>query len=182
MMTAQAEESLPALGYECPACEGSGKDPEDETKDCRSCDGTGDYSGIANAWGQYGVSSVYVDTDGEDASENPRKLVCMDTFVCETTMTPEGAIDLAGRLYARADEIRDEIRDEQKAGERKDAVLAGEHFLETVQDALEPRAFNCLRRSGIWSIEGVRRMSDAELLAIPNLGKTTLARIREVCA
>lgn len=177
-MSTEAAIGLEPLAFECPACEGSGKDLEDETKDCRSCEGTGDYPGIANAWGQYGVSDIYIDTDGEDKSENPRKLVCMDTFMCETTMTPEGARELANRLYARADEIRDE----QEAGERKDAELAGEHFLETVQDALEPRAFNCLRRSGIWSIEGVRRMSDAELLAIPNLGKTTLARIREVCA
>lgn len=177
-MSAGAAASLEPLAYECPACEGSGKDPEDETKDCRSCDGTGDYPGIANAWGQYGVSSVYIDTDGEDKSADPRKLVCMDTFMCETTLTPEGAIELADRLHARAGEIRDE----QKAGERKDAELAGEHFLETVRDRLGERAFNCLRRSGVWSIEGVRRLSDAELLAIPNLGDGTLARIREVCA
>jgi hypothetical protein len=177
-MTAQVDDSLPALAYECPACEGSGKDPEDETKDCRSCDGTGDYPGVANAWGQFGVSSVYVDTDGEDESENPRELVCIDTFMCETTLTVAGAEKLIDRLYDAVQKIRGRaIGDEHIR-----AQLAGEQFLEEVAEKLEPRAFNCLRRSGVWTVEGARRMSDAELLAIPNLGVTTLARIREVCA
>ena len=44
---------------------------------------------------------------------------------------------------------------------------------------LSRRAYNCLRRAGIVTVERVAAMSDDELLQIRNLGVTTLPEIRE---
>jgi len=143
----------------------------------RSLDARAPQDPIPNAWGQYGVSAIYVDVDAEDKSEEPRKLVCMDTAMCETALSVTGARELIERLYAAVSEI--EHGDEAKA--HADALAAGEHFLEDVRDELGPSAFNSLRRGKVLTIEQVQRLSDAELLAIPNLGAVRLARVREVC-
>lgn len=149
--------------WACPACDGSKVDPEDESIPCRSCGGTGEYPGIANAWGQYGVSSVYVDTDGEDDSETPRRLVCIDTFMCETALTPNGARELVRRLEAAITEARGE----------NDSIT-------DLKDELGAMAHNCLGRAGLRTVGAVASASDEELLALPGFGVGCLAQTRRV--
>lgn len=47
---------------------------------------------------------------------------------------------------------------------------------------LSVRAYNCLKRHGYDRLSVVARLSDAELRAIPNLGKGTVREIRSVVA
>jgi hypothetical protein len=48
--------------------------------------------------------------------------------------------------------------------------------------SLSVRSFNCLRRAGIATVGELRRLSDNELLVIPNLGRTSLVDIKTCLA
>lgn len=162
----------------CPACGASGLDRQDPDECCTLCEGTGKYTGIPDAWGEYGVDAVYLDTDGEPDSETgqPRALVRINTFSCDTTLTLDGAEELTRRVFR----VVDSVRHQAKERAARDALAAGERSLELVRDELGPRAYNCLARGGVLTIEQAARMSDKELLAIVNLGVAALERIRTV--
>jgi hypothetical protein len=157
----------------CPAGDAVGYDAGEEC--CPRCHGTGEYSGISDAWGRYGVEDVYLETDSE-TSEEPRRLVRLDTFSCETALTVEGAEELAARLYAA---VRELTRQETEA-KLAAALASGERRLQSIREELGPRAFNCLARDGVLTIEQAAAMSDEEMLEIVNLGVSTLAHIRAV--
>lgn len=170
-MSAPASWNVSEFG--CLSCDGTGKDPE-APEDCAVCGGSGKYQGIANAWGQPGVTSVHADTDEEDEA---RKLVCIDTFMCETTLTVEGAEALMSRVYA----VVQDIRHGDEAQAHREALERGEEFLEDRRETMSARVFNCLRRDGLLTVEQVRAKSDAELLAISGLGVAALAEVRAAC-
>lgn len=44
------------------------------------------------------------------------------------------------------------------------------------------RAYNCLRRVGIYTIWDLENHDDAELMGIPNFGKTSLAEVKDALA
>ncbi len=138
--------------------------------------GTGEHRGIPDAYGQLGVTALYVDRDGEDTSAEPRKLIHLETFTCEIELTLEGAERLASRLRSAVYDVR---REEEERAFRN-ALASGERPLESVRDQLGERAFNCLAREGVLTIERAAAMTDAELLAVVHLGFGTLERIRAV--
>jgi hypothetical protein len=161
---------------DCPSCGGSGYDEQSPDECCSRCHGTGDYSGIPDAWGKYGVDAVYLDTDRETASVDPRGLVRLDTFTCETALTLEGAEELISRLYRAVREIDRQAAESALAN----ALASGARPLNSIREELGPRAFNCLARQGVLTIEQAAAMTDEEMLCIVNLGVTTLERIRSV--
>jgi hypothetical protein len=133
-------------------------------------------TGIPDAYGQPGVTSISVERDGQDTRDKPRKLVRLETFACEIPLTLAGAEQLASRLYDAVYEVR---RTERERA-RTNALASGEKPLESVRDALGTRAYYCLARAGVLTAEQAAAMTDAELLCIVNLGIGTLQRIREV--
>jgi predicted flap endonuclease-1-like 5' DNA nuclease len=159
----------------CPECSASGYDEHDPDESCSRCNGTGEYTGIPDAWGEYGVDAVYLAVDDSNESES-RQLVRVDTYSCETALTLEAAEELASRLYRVAREARGEAENSALAI----ALAAGQRRLTSIRDELGPRAFNCLARSGVMTVEQAAGMSDEELLRIVNLGVGTLERIRGV--
>jgi hypothetical protein len=170
-----AQKNAVAASEGCPACDGMGYGEGDDESSPR-CHGTGEYSGIPDARGNYGVEDVYLETDSETTDGEPRRLVRVDTFSCETTLTVKGAEELAARLYAAVRE---------QAGHEAETKLAvalarGERRLHCIREELGPRAFNCLAREGVLTIVQAVAMSDEEMLAIVNLGVSTLAHIRAV--
>lgn len=164
------------LPTDCPDCHGMGYPDDIPEHPCASCRGTGKYSGIPNAYGEPGVTAISVANDGQDTSADPRKLVRLETFACEIPLTLEGAEQLASRLYNAVYGVRHD--DKERAF--RAALANSERPLESVRDQLGPRAFNCLAREGVLTIERAAAMTDAELLCIVNLGFGTLQRIRAV--
>jgi predicted flap endonuclease-1-like 5' DNA nuclease len=162
----------------CPPCDATGYDAQSPDECCSRCHGTGDYSGIPDAWGQYGVEAVYLETDRETTSDEPRRLVRLDTFTCETALTAAGAEELIARLYDAAREMSSQEAESALAK----ALARGERRLHSIREELGPRAFNCLARDGVLTIEQAAAMTDEEMLRIVNLGVTTLAHIRSVVA
>lgn len=160
----------------CPACGASGFDRTDPDERCTLCYGTGEYSGIPDAWGEYGVDAVYAETEPDSETGEVRTLVRINTFSCDTTLTLDGAEEFARRVFG----VVDDVRHQAKERALRDALAAGERRLELVRDELGSRAFNCLARGGVLTIEQAARMSDRELLAILNLGVAALERIRAV--
>jgi hypothetical protein len=61
-----------------------------------------DYEGIPNAWGQYGVSDI-----GADVTEDGAPCVYVDTSMCETTLSIEGAEEMIRRLQAAVTEAKE---------------------------------------------------------------------------
>jgi hypothetical protein len=161
---------------DCQDCDGMGYHEEDSEQLCASCRGTGEHCGIPDAYGQLGVTAVYVDLDAQDTSTEPRKLVHLETFTCETALTLEGTEQLASRLHSAVYDVRRE----EKERAFTNALASGERSLESVREQLGERAINCLAREGVLTIERAAAMTDAELLAIVNLGLGTLERIRAV--
>ena len=149
-----------------------GNSDEDPEQPCASSATTG----IPDAYGQPGVTSISVESDDQDTSAKPRKLVRLETFACEIPLTLDGAEQLASRLHDAVYEVR---RTERNRA-RTSALGSGEKPLESVRDALGTRAYYCLARSGVLTVEQAAGMTDAELLCIVNLGIGTLQRIREV--
>lgn len=164
------------VAEDCPWCSGSGYDEQSPDACCSHCDGTGDYSGIPDAWDKYGIDAVYLDTDSETTSVDPRGLVRLDTFTCQTALTLEGAEELISRLYRAVREIDRQAAESALAN----ALASGERPLNSIRQELGPRAFNCLARQGVLTIEQAAAMTDEEMLCIVNLGVTTLERIRSV--
>ncbi len=169
----QTVTSAVAASEGCPACDATGYD-EQTDECCPQCHGTGAYSGIPDASGRYGVDAVYVETDQE--TSDPRRLVCLHTFTSETALTGEGAEELIARLCQAVREIG--LQDAEAA--LAAALAAGERPLQSIRDELGPRAFNCLARHGVLTIEQAAARTDEELLCIVNLGVTSLERIRSV--
>jgi Bacterial RNA polymerase, alpha chain C terminal domain len=171
-----AQEKALAAYDGCPACNATGYDDGDEC--CPRCHGTGEYSGIPDAWGRYGVEDVYLATDSETTSEQPGRLVRLATSSCETALTVKGAEDLAARLHAA---VRELTRQEAEANLAA-ALARGEQRLQSIREELGARAFNCLAREGVLTIEQAAAMTDEEMLGIVNLGVSTLEHIRVVVA
>jgi hypothetical protein len=174
-------DGIPRLGglivpADCRDCDGMGYHDDDPGQLCASCRGTGEHHDIPNAYGQLGVTTVYVYLDGEDTSAQPRKLVRLKTSTCETALTLEGAERLASRLHSAVYDVRRKEKERVFANE----LANGERPLELVRDQLGPLAFNCLTRTGVLTIERAAAMTDTELLAIVNLGVVSLERIRAV--
>ena len=61
------------------------------------------YDGIPNAFAQYGVSALELDTTDEPV---PRRVVTIHTFMCETTLDVDGATELVRRLERAIAEMR----------------------------------------------------------------------------
>ena len=59
--------------------------------------------------------------------------------------------------------------------EEQVAQLPEEHDIETLE--LSPRAYNCLKRSGIHTIERLMNTTDAELIGIRNFGDKSLDEV-----
>lgn len=173
-VTANTAEAPAIIG--CLTCAGSGFRASSAHEFCLDCGGTGNYGGILNAWGQRGIDAVGVEPDRQDTSLDPRCLVRLDTFTCETMLTINGAKALIAQLHRVIDDLQRAQTNQAFAA----AIAAGEEPLKTVRDQLGAWAFNCLARSGVLTVEQAAAMSDKELLAIANLGSATLRRIRAV--
>lgn len=166
----------PMAPYYCDACGGAGRNEEHPVQVCSRYEGTRTYKGVADAWDRLGVTAVYVDIDRLDLGDEPRQLVRLETFDTDTALTVDGAEKLASRLYGVVFRLRGEAKQRDFAA----ALANGERPLESVREQLGARAYNCLGREGILTIERAAAMSDGELLAIMHLGLGTLERIRSV--
>ncbi|HEY3944420.1 MAG TPA: DNA-directed RNA polymerase subunit alpha C-terminal domain-containing protein [Solirubrobacteraceae bacterium] len=159
----------------CPECQETGYELDDRGETCDRCGGTGEYTGILDKYGNHGVNTVYGETRYAGPGVDPR-VVYMETSGFRTALTIAGVEELISRLY---DAVREHRRREANCALTA-ALAAGERPLERVREQLGARAFNCLGREGVFTIEHAARMSDKELLAIVNLGDSTLQKIRAV--
>jgi hypothetical protein len=167
---------IPMAPEHCPDCEGFGYHDAEHLHRCGRCGGTGEYNGIPDARGRLGIISIHLGIDGLQLTEDPRKVVHLETRTGDTALTLDGTEKLASRLY----ELVAGARKEEKEHAFAAALANGERPLESVRDQLGERAFNCLAREGVLTIERAAAMPDAELLCIVNLGFGTLERIRAV--
>lgn len=123
----------------------------------------GDHDEIANAFGQSGVTAIYVDETEPEMEFPARKVVCIDTAMCETALTPDAAEELIRRLTMAISEARN-----------------GETPLIAQRHTLGARAYNCLGQAHVRTVEAAARMTDAELLSLHNFGAGSLERVRAV--
>lgn len=166
----------PAAAVDCQECDGMGYPDATPEQPCPACRGTGHYTGIPDAYGQPGVTAISVANDSKDTSVDPRQLVRLETFACEIPLTLDGAEQLASRLYDAVYEVRHSERERAHT----DALASGERPLASAREALGTRAYFCLARAGVLTVEQAAGMTDAELLCIVHLGIGTLQRIRTV--
>ena len=114
-------------------------------------------------------------------SENYDKLV-MDVWT-NGSMTPEEAIALASRILIEHFEVVTELNNIADvtgllADKEENPVIK---TLETPVEELDlsVRAYNCLKRAGIHTLQDITAMTEDEMMKIRNLGKKSLKEVLE---
>ncbi len=140
--------------------------------------------------GEIPVDSLYspierINYEVEDArvgqSENYDKLI-MEVWT-NGSITPEEAIALASRIIIEHFEVLTELNNIADVTgilvDKQENPIA--KTLETPVEELDlsVRAYNCLKRAGLHTLQDLTAMSEAEMMKIRNLGKKSLKEVIE---
>lgn len=127
------------------------------------------------------IERINYDVEGARVgqSENYDKLI-MEIWT-NGSMTPEEAIALASRILIEHFEVVTELNNIADltgllADKEEDPVIK---TLETPVEELDlsVRAYNCLKRAGLHTLQDLTSMSESEMMKIRNLGKKSLKEV-----